>query len=63
MKNIATNNEIRNNYALQEELIAKGNRLHTEAIQQALFSFPKEIAQNIGKLFGGSEIGAYPAKQ
>lgn len=57
MKNIATND-----YKTQEELVAKGNRLHTEAIQQAMLFLPNELGRAIGKLFGGSNIAAYPAK-
>ena len=63
MNKAVINNETRSYNELQEELLARGNRLHTEAIQQAIFFLPKELGKSISKLFGGSDMGAYPAKQ
>jgi hypothetical protein len=63
MNNTAlTNKEIRDDFNLQEKLVEKGRKLHTEAVQQAIFFLPREIGRSISKLFGAGEMGAYPAK-
>ena len=61
--NTLTTKEIRNDFNLQEELVEKGRKLHTKAVQQAIFFLPKEISRSISKVFGGNDLGAYPANQ
>ncbi|BHH83578.1 hypothetical protein [Desulforhopalus sp. 52FAK] len=56
------NKELRNDLTQQEELIAKGRKLHTEAVQQAITFLPKELGKSISKLFGAGSLGAHPAK-
>ena len=56
------NKEIRNDFTQQEELIAKGRKLHTEAIQQAITFLPKELGKSFSKLFGGGSMAGHPAK-
>ncbi len=57
------NKEIRNDFAKQEELLAQGNKLHTEAVQQAIMYLPRELGKSISRIFGAGDMGAYPAKQ
>ncbi len=63
MKNSVQNIQTKSDAQLQEELVAKGNKLHTEAIQHAILAVPTQIGRSISKLFGGADMGAYPAKQ
>lgn len=53
MKNNVHNNQILSDAQLQEVLVAKGNKLHTEAIQQAILAVPRELGRSIANYLTG----------